>query len=227
MKETVCFHVCVPSQVWVNVLIIANSCRPTFRKQALCACTGSYVCVRRRGDRGHWRIMSDGGIAGCCVPPVTRLICLGGGCTCEASRAPPPAEGSHGNGCQMKPPGLAHLLPATLCFSVIIVTGLWWSGAKPHTPEEVFISYVWGQHASCNKSQIGNVYRNCLAMSNISNHYTAVITCLFTALKLNIICIFILTLCKNAATSGITIKWVKGFKKNVRTSSSFIILEIK
>ncbi len=75
---------------------------------------GAYVCVRRGYDRGHWRIVSDGGIAGCCVPPVTRLICLGGGRTCEAPHTPP-AEGSHGNGCQMKLPGLAHLLPATLC----------------------------------------------------------------------------------------------------------------
>lgn len=45
MKKTVCFHLCVPSQVWVNVLIIANSCRPTFKKQSLRACTGE-LCLR-------------------------------------------------------------------------------------------------------------------------------------------------------------------------------------
>lgn len=43
-------------------------------------------------------------------PAVTRLICLEVAVPARQVLAPPPAEGSHGNGCQTKPPGLARLL---------------------------------------------------------------------------------------------------------------------
>lgn len=161
MKETVCFQLCVPSQVRANVLIFANSSRPAFRKQALRACTGEFCLRESRGRQGtltdHVRRWNCRLLRPSCHQahlsgrwPYLRGTTRSSSCWgITRERLPDEAAWS----CSPAPHD-------SVCFWVIIVTGPWWSGEKPQKPEEVFVSYVWGRHASCNKSETGNVYRN-------------------------------------------------------------------
>ncbi len=174
MKETdFFFHVCVPSHVWVNVLIIANSCRPTFRKQALRACAGKLCLCEAWGRQGT---LTD---------RIRRWNCRLLRPSCHqahlSGRWPYLRGTAHSSSCwgitreRLPDEAARSCSPApcnSVCFSVIIVTGPWWSRKKPHKPVEVFVSYVWGQHASCNKSQIGNVYRtSVVAFKGSENTY--------------------------------------------------------
>jgi len=137
---------------------------------------GSCVCVSAGTLTDHVRQQNCRLLR----PAVTRLICLGGVRTCEGLRAPPPAEGSHGNGCQMKPPGLAHLLPVIL--SHYSHGAVMKRGEAAETIYQAFLSYVWGQRASCNK----RAETSALALKDSEN--TCSVHCMMcsTSLKLNI-----------------------------------------
>lgn len=182
-----CEWTCSLSMIPVGLLLENNLC---------VLVQGSSVCVSAGTLTDHVRQQN------CRLlhPAVTRLICLGGVRTCEGLRAPPPAEGSHGNGCQMKPPGLAHLLPVIL--SHYSHAAVMKRGEAAETIYQVFLSYVWGQHASCNKREIG--CRNVSVGLERQWGYMHCVNCIMcsTSVKLNITWF----LCK---TLGITIKWVE------------------